>query len=58
MAPPHVPDAVPDATAAYRADRDLIAVQQLLGHSSVATTQRYTALPDDALRRAVLGAVA
>ncbi|WP_432793936.1 tyrosine-type recombinase/integrase [Rhodococcus ruber] len=46
------------ATAAYRADRDLIAVQQLLGHSSVATTQRYTALPDDALRRAVLGAVA
>lgn len=46
------------ATAAYRADRDLIAVQQLLGHASVATTQRYTALPDDALRRAVLGAVA
>ncbi len=46
------------ATAAYRADRDLIAVQQLLGHSSVATTQRYTALPNDALRRAVMGAVA
>lgn len=46
------------ATAAYRADRDLIAVQQLLGHSSVATTQRYTALPNDALRRAVMGAAA
>lgn len=42
------------ATRAYAADRDLLSVQQLLGHSSVATTQRYTKLPDDALRRAVL----
>lgn len=42
------------ATRAYAADRDLLSVQQLLGHASVATTQRYTKLPDDALRRAVL----
>lgn len=30
---------------------DLLAVQQLLGHASVATTQVYTQIPDDALRR-------
>lgn len=41
------------ATRAYAAERDLLTVQQLLGHSSVATTQRYTQVPDDALRRAV-----
>lgn len=41
------------ATRAYAADRDLLTVQQLLGHSSVATTQRYTQVPDDARRRAV-----
>lgn len=41
------------ATRAYATDRDLLTVQRLLGHSSVATTQRYTQVPDDALRRAV-----
>ena len=42
------------ATNAYAEGGNLIAIQQLLGHSSVATTQRYTQVPDDALRRAVL----
>lgn len=41
------------ATAAYRGDRDLLAVQRLLGHASVETTQRYAEPPHDALRRAV-----
>lgn len=41
------------ATRAYATERDMLAVQQLLGHSSVATTQRYTQVPDDALARAV-----
>ena len=41
------------ATRAYAAERDLIAVQQMLGHSSLATTQRYTKAPDDAKRRAI-----
>ena len=41
------------ATVAYDGTRDLIIVQQLLGHSSVATTQRYIATPQDRLRAAV-----
>lgn len=41
------------ASTAYAGDRDLISVSQLLGHASVATTQRYVRPPDGALRRAV-----
>lgn len=44
------------ATVAYSADRDIIAIMELLGHASVATTQVYTAAPADARRRAVAAA--
>ncbi len=44
------------ATRSYAAQRDLRAVQELLGHSKPETTARYTAVPNDALRLAVLGA--
>jgi site-specific recombinase XerD len=45
------------ASRAYLASgHDLRAVQQLLGHASVATTQIYTAVPDEQLRRAALAA--
>lgn len=40
------------ASQAYAGTRDLLAVQQLLGHSRPETTQRYVQLPDDALRTA------
>ena len=46
------------ASAWYRADRDLLAVRDLLGHASVATTQIYTATPDGALRAAVAAGTA
>lgn len=41
------------ATTVYRAGRDILALSQLLGHASVATTQIYAAAADDAMRRAV-----
>jgi integrase len=41
------------ATNAYRATRDLLAVQELLGHSKPETTRAYIMLPEDALRAAV-----
>lgn len=41
------------ASMAYLSDRDLLAVQSLLGHSSPTTTQRYTMVPQDAKRAAV-----
>jgi integrase len=43
------------ATRAYSVDRDLLAVQTLLGHSKPETTRRYTAIPDGALTAAVMG---
>ena len=46
------------ATRAYSVDRDLLVVQQLLGHSQPATTARYVAVPASAARKAVKGAVA
>ena len=44
------------ATRAYAVERDLFAVQTLLGHSKPETTRRYTAIPNESLRTAVLGA--
>ncbi len=44
------------ATRAYSIDRDTFAVQQLLGHASPATTQRYVRVSTTDLRRLVEGA--
>jgi integrase/recombinase XerC len=46
------------ASRAYRGTRNLRAVQGLLGHSSVAVTERYTAVDDDEMRAAMESAVA
>lgn len=46
------------ATLAYGVDRDLLTVQQLLGHSKPETTARYTATPAGAAAAAVAGAAA
>ncbi|MCB0924950.1 MAG: tyrosine-type recombinase/integrase [Mycobacterium sp.] len=44
------------ATRAFRGSGNLLAVRALLGHSSVATTQRYTAVDDDEIRSAAMAA--
>lgn len=43
------------ATRAYEPERDLIAVQELMGHANIETTRIYTAAPDGARRRAAAG---
>lgn len=42
------------ATLAYQVDRDVFVVQELLGHSSPATTRRYVQTQPENLRRTVL----
>ncbi len=44
------------ATLAYQADRDIRAVQELLGHASPVTTSIYTKIPDNAMRTAASAA--
>lgn len=46
------------ATLAYSVERDLRAVQELLGHSKPETTATYTLVPVDARRRAALAVAA
>lgn len=46
------------ASRAYAAERDLFAVQELLGHSKPETTRRYTEVPAGALVAAVRAAAA
>ncbi|EHB53780.1 integrase family protein [Mycolicibacterium rhodesiae JS60] len=45
------------ATRAYRGSRNIRVVQQLLGHASVANTERYTKVEDDELRAAMMAAL-
>jgi integrase/recombinase XerC len=42
---------------AYRGTRNLRAVQVLLGHASIATTERYTAVDDSEIRAAMVAAL-
>lgn len=51
-----IADLLAIASRAYRGTRNLRAVQTLLRHSSIATTERYTAV-DDEIRAAVLSAL-
>jgi site-specific recombinase XerC len=44
------------ATRAHRGSRNLRAVQTLLGHASIATMKRYTAVDDDEIRAAAASA--
>jgi len=44
-------------TRAYRGSRNLRAVQRLMGHASIATTERYLAVDDDEIRAAMMAAL-
>lgn len=44
------------ATRAYRGSRNLRAVQELLGHEHITTTEQYTQVDDNELREAMLAA--
>jgi integrase/recombinase XerC len=45
------------ASRCYRGSRNLRAVHTMLGHSSIATTERYLAVNDDEVRAAMLSAL-